>query len=284
MPAIFGAAGNGDLFYNEGYKASADMPEWLFKFGLDAYEYQCGNGVRIGEETAGKIKDAAEKYKIEMSLHSPYFINLATPDEQKQINSIDYILQSARAAKAMGASRVVVHSGAIGKLTREEALFLAKNTLKNARQTLDNNNFSDIVLCIETMGKINQLGNLDEVLELCSEDERHLPTIDFGHLNARSLGGIKTISDYAVILDKIEDKLGRDRLLCFHAHFSKIEYTKGGEKKHLTFSDNLFGPEFEPLAELIAKKNLSPHIICESAGTQPEDALYMKKAYLNFIS
>ena len=98
------------FFASRALPMAMSMPEWLFKFGLDAYEYQCGNGVRIGEETAGKIKEAAEKYKIEMSLHSPYFINLATPDEQKQINSIDYILQSARAAKAMGASRVVVSS------------------------------------------------------------------------------------------------------------------------------------------------------------------------------
>lgn len=279
MNAIFGAAGNGDLFYAQGNKASEQMPEWLKNFGLDAYEYQCGNGVRIGQATAEKIKNEAEKNGIVMSLHSPYYINLATPEEEKRANSINYIMQSAVAARYLGADRIVVHSGAIGKLTREEATEYAKITLKLAQEQLDREGFSDMHLCIETMGKINQLGNLDEVMELCLLDDRFLPTIDFGHLNARTLGSIKTIDDYAEILDTIENKLGADRLKVFHSHFSKIEYTKGGEKKHLTFEDTEFGPDFEPLAEIIAKKNLCPHIICESAGTQPEDALAMKKMY-----
>lgn len=281
MSAIFGAAGNGDLFYAQGHKASEEMPQWLYDFGLDAYEYQCGNGVRIKEETACKIKAAAEG-KIVMSVHSPYYINLATPDEEKRQNSINYIMQSAAAASWLGAERIVVHSGALGKLSREEALGLAKITLSMAQKELDNSGYN-VVLCIETMGKINQLGDLDEVMELCSLDERFLPTIDFGHLNARTLGGIKTIDDYEKILDTIENKLGHNRLKVFHSHFSKIEYTKGGEKKHLTFEDDVFGPNFEPLAELIARKNLSPHIICESAGTQPEDALQMKKMYQTFL-
>ena len=120
MSAIFGAAGNGDLFYAQGFKASEQMPKWLKDFGLDAYEYQCGNGVRIGESTALKIKNAALENGIIMSVHSPYYINLATPDEEKRANSINYIMQSAQAAAWLGADRVVVHSGAIGKMQREE--------------------------------------------------------------------------------------------------------------------------------------------------------------------
>ena len=283
MGAIFGPAGNGDLFYAEGFKASEQMPGWLKNFGLDAYEYQCGNGVRIGAATAEKIKKSAEEAKIEMSLHSPYYINLATPEEEKREKSVNYIMQSADAAKMLGAERIVVHSGALGKLTREEALENAKITLRAAQKELDENGFSDIRLCIETMGKINQLGDLDEVMELCLIDDRFLPTIDFGHLNARWHGTIKTAEDYEKIIDTIENRLGSERVKIFHSHFSKIEYTKGGEKKHLTFEDDIYGPEFEPLASVLAKRHLSPHIICESAGTQPEDALAMKKMYENYL-
>ena len=64
-----------------------------------------------------------------------------------------------------------------------------------------------------------------------------------------------------------------------HCHFSKIEWTDKGEKKHLTFDDSVYGPDFEPLVSAIAKEGLSPTIICESAGTQSEDALKMKKYY-----
>ncbi len=282
MSAIFGAAGNGDLFYQQGYKASEQMPKWLKEFGLDAYEYQCGNGVRIGKETAEKIKKEAKENNILISLHSPYYINLATPEEEKRINSINYILQSAQAVIWLGGDRVVVHAGALGKLSRTEALENAKVTLKEAKKALDEKGFSNVRLCIETMGKINQLGDLTEVMELCKLDDSFLPTIDFGHLNARTIGKIKTKEDYRAILDEMENKIGMERTKIFHSHFSKIEYTeKGGEKKHLTFEDKVFGPDFEPLAELIYERGLSPHIICESAGTQPEDALAMKNMYKN---
>ncbi len=281
MKANFGVAGNSDSFYNEGHKASEEMPKWLADFGLDAYEYQCGNGVRCGEATAKKIAAAAVENNIIMSVHSPYYINLATPEEEKRAGSINYIMQSAQLAKYLGGERVVVHSGAIGKLKREEALEFAKKTLTLARCEMENAGFSDIRLCIETMGKINQLGNLDETLELCRIDDSFLPCIDFGHLNARTLGGLKEKADFEEIFNKIEDRLGKDRLKIFHSHFSKIEYTKGGEKKHLTFEDDVFGPDFDFVAQIIAERGLAPTIICESCGTQAEDALFMKKMYMS---
>ena len=281
MKPIFGVAGNSDSFYKDGNKASEHMPRWLSDFGLDAYEYQCGNGVRCGRETAEKIADEARKNGIIMSVHSPYYINLATNDEQKRMGSVNYILQSAQLAVYLGGERVVVHSGALCGLSRNEALSYAKKTLILAREKMIENGLSNIRLCIETMGKINQLGNLFEVMELCRIDDSFLPCIDFGHLNARTLGGLKTVSDFEVIFDEIKNKLGEEREKVFHSHFSKIEFTAGGEKKHLTFADTVYGPEFEPVAEIIAKRNLAPTIICESSGTQAEDSLTMKKIYEN---
>lgn len=276
---LFGPAGNSESFYNEGNKASEQMPAWLKSKGLTAYEYQCGKGVRIGEATAKKIRDNAVENGIVLSLHTPYFINLATPEEEKRIKSIDYIMQSLTAADFLGADRIVIHSGAIGKMTREEALENAKVTLKSAWAEAVDRGFSHISFCIETMGKINQLGDLNEVMELCKVNDSFLPTIDFGHLNARTLGGIKTKEDYEQILDTMTNEIGQDRVKIFHSHFSRIEYTKGGEKKHLTFEDNVYGPYFEPLAELVYKGGLTPTFICESAGTQTEDAKNMQDYY-----
>ena len=207
MKANFGVAGNSDSFYAAGHKASEEMPKWLKGFGLDAYEYQCGNGVRCGEATAKKISAEAEKNGIIMSVHSPYYINLATTEEEKREGSINYIMQSAQLVKYLGGDRIVVHSGALGKLTREEALSFAKKTLTLARTELISNGFENVRLCIETMGKINQLGNLDEVMELCRLDESFLPCIDFGHLNARTLGGLKTKADFDEIFDAIENSI-----------------------------------------------------------------------------
>lgn len=279
MSANFGPAGNAESFSAMGYKNSLDIPEYIEKMGLDAYEYQCGRGVKIGEDKADMLGRLAAEKGIKLSLHAPYYISMSSVEEQKRDNSVDYILASARAVNAMGGSRIVVHTGSCGKLPREEALRLAKDTMKKAIAALDNEGLGNIRVCPETMGKMNQLGTLDEVLELCTLDERLLPCIDFGHLNARTLGTLKEKQDFAAVLDAIENKLGAARLKEFHSHFSKIEYTAGGEKRHLTFEDTVFGPDYEPLIELIYERGLCPTVICESAGTQAEDALAMKKLY-----
>lgn len=283
MSAIFGPAGSSEDFLKN-YKSSLDMPKYLHKMGLDAFEYQCGQGVRVSDALAASLKANAEKEGITLSLHAPYFISLSGTEKEKRDKSIDYILQSASAAQRMGAKRIVIHSGSCAKITRLEALELAKDTLIRARDEACKNGFSDIHFCPETMGKINQLGNLEEVIELCKLDDSFIPTIDFGHLNARTLGEVNSKQAFEKILDLIGNELGSDRLRCFHSHFSKIEYTQnGGEKRHLTFEDTIYGPDFEPLMELIAKKNLSPTFICESAGTQSFDALAMKKSYQSFL-
>ncbi len=282
MSAIFGPAGSSADFLKK-YKSSLDMPAYLKDMGLDAFEYQCGQGVRVSDSLGASLKQKAEECGITLSLHAPYFISLSSVEPEKRDKSIDYILQSASAATKMGADRIVIHSGSCAKLTRQEALSLACDTLKRAREAAVSQGFAHVHFCPETMGKINQLGNLEEVLTLCELDDTFIPCIDFGHLNARTLGEVNSKAAFEFILDSIKNRLGSDRLKSFHSHFSKIEYTqKGGELRHLTFEDTVFGPDFEPLMELIAKMNLSPTFICESAGTQSFDALAMKLSYLKY--
>ena len=108
--------------------------------------------------------------------------------------------------------------------------------------------------------------------------------VDFGHLNARERGFFTDSDSYRRIFDDIANGLGDDYARTLHCHFSKIEYTSAGEKKHLTFADEVYGPLFEPLADAIAKEGLCPRIICESAGTMAEDALYMKNAYMSALN
>lgn len=273
-----GPAGNSDGFLEMGYKSTLDVPEYLTKKDLNAYEYQCGRGVRISTIMAEELGARARLADIALSVHAPYYISLSGTEEDKRLKSLDYILQTARAAKDMGASRIVVHSGSAGKISREDALALAADTLRRARKAMDDNGYGEIHLCPETMGKVNQLGTLEEVLALCKADERLIPCLDFGHLNARTFGGLKDYGDFKKIFETIENELGLERLRTFHGHFSKIAYTiPGGEKAHLTFADTEYGPEFEPLARLIDEYGCSPTIICESAGTQAEDAAAMKK-------
>lgn len=272
--AIFGPAGQCEAATAAKVKSTEKLMDFLAETGVDAFEYQCGRGVNIREEKANAIgKKAAEK-GITLSLHAPYYISLASAEEEKRDNSIRYILESARAAEWMGAERIVVHPGGLGKLSREDAWQLASKTLMRAVEAVRAEGLKTII-CPEVMGKINQLGTLSEVLDFCKLDESLLPCVDFGHLNSRMHGEM----DYNTALDEIFTALGEERARMIHIHFSKIEYSKGGEVRHLTFEDNQFGPDFRPLMEQLVQRKMTPTVICESAGSQTLDALAMKLYY-----
>ena len=285
MSAKFGPAGNSDSF-SKAHRSSVEAPEWIAGLGLDCYEYQCGKGVHVGEETARRVGERARQAGISLSLHAPYFINLANPDRSALEKTIGYISAACLVASQMGAGRVVIHSGALMKRSRREALDIARRSLRDVIAACDDQGFGHIALCPETMGKINQLGDLDEVLELCTLDERLIPCIDWGHLYARSLGADDGQETFSRMLDRVEEVLGTERAARFHSHFSHIQFTPGGgEKCHRTFSDNDgYGPDWAPLAAQVARRGWSPTFICESAGTQAEDALTMKRIYEQYAA
>ncbi len=281
--AKFGPAGTGESFKAMGYKTSLQVPGYLQAIGLTWFEYQCGRGVNISQEKAQQLGQKAKEHGIGISLHAPYYISLASKEEEKRLNSVNYILKSAQAVDWMGGNRIVVHPGGLGGLSREDATSLACETLQKAQDCLDENGLSHIHICPETMGKINQLGTLEEVLQMCQIDRRFLPCIDFGHLNARTHGQVNSAQAFAQVLELTGERLGRERVTSFHSHFSKIEYTDGGEKRHLTFEDMVYGPDYEPLLRLVAEQQLTPVFVCESAGTQAEDALLMQNTYCSFL-
>ena len=278
----FGTAGLSDSFKASGGKTPADIARFTASFGLTAFEYQCGRGVRISADRAAELGAACAEQGIVLSVHAPYYISMSSLEEEKRLHSVDYILQSCAAVKAMGGRRVIFHTGSCGKQSREAALEKALDTLTRAQKAVDEAGYGDCILCPETMGKVGQLGTLDEVLALCAVDKRITPCIDFGHLYARSRGQDLADSEgkgYAALLDRLEQALGDERAKNFHAHFSRIAYTDGGEKMHLTFADTQYGPPHEPLMKLLKQRGLHPTIICESAGTQAEDAATLRKAF-----
>lgn len=281
MGAIFGPAGNSLEFYDEGHKSTLEAPGWVERYGLDCYEYQAGKGIYGSDETFRKIGEKAKEHNVRLSFHAPYYISLSSVEEEKRLNSVSYIEKSVDAASKMGADLIVIHTGSASKISREEAVALAKDTVYKALLKCGDRG---VTLALETMGKKNQLGTLEEVLDICSIDKRLRPVIDFGHLNARNVGGLfVTKEDYLRVFDLISEKLGPEYAKTLHCHFSKIEYTSAGEKKHLTLDDEVFGPPYEPLMECIAGNGLSPRIICESDGTQARDALRMKNYYQSII-
>ena len=274
----FGPGGNCDDFAAK-YKGKTILaPRFVAENGLDVYEYEAGRGIMASEEALVAFGAAAKYAGVALTFHAPYFISLSSVEPEKRENSIRYIAESLYAAELMDAEIIVVHTGSASKITRAEAMTLAADTVYRALCTLPENG---IAIGLETMGKINQLGTLEEVITLCKMDSRLSPVVDFGHLNARSIGtAFPTADDYARVFTRIAEELGDEKAKHLHCHFSRIEYTeKGGEKRHVTLSDTNWGPDPEPLLRVISDMKLAPTIICESAGTQTRDARYMKEYF-----
>ena len=269
---VFGPGGMADDMRADKLK-TPDVPAWLVKKGLTAFEYECGRGVPNTPAVFSALGKTAAENGVTLSVHAPYFISLSGLDDAIRMKSVGYIAKSVECAELMGAGIIVIHCGSCAQQSRADAMARSADTLAAALDEVR----TDVVFGVETMGKINQLGTLEEVVELCSASPRLRPVVDFGHLNARNIGGYYvTRDDYRRTFDYVGEKLGGDAAKYLHCHFSKIMYTPaGGEKEHLTFDDTEYGPEFEPLIEAIAKEGLCPSVICESDGTQARDALMM---------
>ncbi len=279
----FGPSGNPDDFYEDGNKSSDQMPLWLNRKGLNAYEYQCSKGVNIGEKKANDIGNESDKYGIFMSIHAPYYINFASDNPINLEKSRKYLTDSMVAAVWMGAKRVVFHPGSCAGIDRNIALERVITQVKITLNEASDLGVDNVTICPELMGKINQVGDLDEIIAICKSDDRLIPCIDFGHLHARNFGSLNSCEDFEQVIVKLTDALGQERAKKFHCHFSRIEYTqKGGEKRHRTFDEPEYGPDFTYLVPLIYKYDLQPVFICESNGTMAKDALKMKNLYENF--
>ncbi len=275
-----GPSGNSESFYASGRKHTYQEGEYLSTLGLNAFEYSFGRGVSMSDETAAKIKAEFQKYDIAISVHAPYYTNFANPDPEMITKSIGYIIQSIFACNKLGGERVVFHPAACGKALRADAVAATKSNLKLLAERCREIDL-DFKLCAETMGKLNQIGTVEEVVDFCLIDDMFYPCFDFGHINSYMRGGLKTKDDYRRILDYTIDRLGFDKASQMHVHFSKIMYGDKGEIKHLTFDDQKYGPDYAPLAELFDEYKMSPYIVCESNGTMSDDALAMKNMHKN---
>ncbi len=280
----FGPSGAGESFYEQGFTKTEQAADWLKDKNIDLFEYSFGRGVNIKDEKAQILKDAFEKANIEISVHAPYYINFANPDDEKAINSVNYVLESAFMARKMGANRIIFHPASQGKEDRTIAVDRTFLRLQNLAEIIKAEGLDDMIFCPETMGKLVQIGTIEEVTRFCQIAPFYVPTVDFGHINAREQGSLKSIEDFKTRIQYMIDKLGFDRIKNFHVHFSKIQYSAKGEVRHLNFDDTIYGPGYEPFIDACIALNVEPHIICESAGNQTEDSMAMKAYYLSKVS
>lgn len=250
-----GPAGSGGLGNIEGVKKVARM-------GLDCMEVEFTYGVRMSVDDAGKVGALAEEKGIILSVHAPYYINLASDDKAKIIASKKRILDSCERAHALGARCVVFHAGFYQKKTAEQTYDLINKGISEIQKVIKEKKWK-VRLCPEITGKPSQFGSIEEIKRLM-KDTGCAITVDFSHLYARQQGKI----DYAKVLNKLPKKI--------HAHFSGIEYGEKGERKHVVTQKKFF----EPLARELVKRKLDITLINESP--QPyKDAAMMKSVLRN---
>ncbi len=246
-----GPAGSSGLGNLGGIKKVARMK-------LDCMEVEFTYGVRMTLDTAEKVGILAKEKEIALSVHAPYYINLASDEKEKILASKKRILDSCERAHVLGAKNVVFHAGFYQKKTQKKTYGMIKKAILGMQKYISRKKW-DVNLCPEITGKPSQFGSLDELLKLKRETGCGL-TVDFSHLYARHQGEL----DYGRLLKKLPRK--------FHAHFSGIEYGKKGERKHVKTKKAFF----EPLAKELIKRRPDITLICESP--QPyKDAKMMKK-------
>ncbi len=279
----FGVAGNSNIFFDEGHTSTLEAAKWCKERNIDVFEYSFGRGINIGDNACMELRKEFEANGVSLTVHAPYYINFANPDPEMIAKSVLYVLNSLKKLTLMGGDRVVVHPATQGKAERAEAVARTKDNLAILANEVERFNGQDFKICLETMGKLAQIGDAAETAEFCTLAPFFYPCIDFGHLNARTFGSLKTKDDFLAVFDVFLNKLPFEKVRDMHIHFSKIMYGNKGEIKHLTFADTEYGPEFEPLCEAILKLGLNPYIICESDGTQAEDTVTMKNIYLSGI-
>ncbi len=279
----FGVAGNSNSFYSEGNKSTIQAGAWCKNRGIDVFEYSFGKGINIKDETAHLIGEEFAKNGVELTVHAPYYINFANPDEEKINNSINYVMNSIKKLYFFKGDRVVVHPATQGKATREVAVDTTLNNLLKLKEAIEINNLTNFKICLETMGKLGQIGTLEEIVKFCNLADFYYPCVDFGHLNARTQGQFNSPSAFEDAIKYMLDNLPFEKVNFTHIHFSKIMFSAKGEVKHLTFADEIYGPNFEDFSGILHKYALNPVIICESDGTQAEDTIFMKNHYFRSI-
>ena len=221
----FGPSGNDEFFYAEGNKSSLEAPEWLKNKGLSAYEYSFGRGYRMTSKMAQELGAKAKEHGIELSIHAPYYINLANPSDEMAEKSYEYILTGLKLLRAMGGRHLVFHIGSESKQDRKVALDLIDKRLDILIKKIYESGYNDLFICPETMGKQAQIGTYKEIVDFCTKDKILVPTFDFGHIYALNNGNFGSYEDYMEVFNYAIEKLGYDRVKNCHIHFSKIMFS-----------------------------------------------------------
>jgi len=248
--------------------------ERLRELGLGCLEVQFVQGVRMGEASARLVAETASREKVRLSVHAPYFINLNAHDPEKLAASQARLLQAARIGALCGARTINAHVAFYLGDPPPVVYQRVKQNLEKVIATLRREG-NPATIRPELMGKESQFGNLEELLSLSAEIEGVRPTIDFAHWHART-GKNNSYEEFAALLKRVGERLGRPGLEDMHIHLSGIQYSKAGERKHLKLRES--DMHYQALLQALKDSRAGGMVICESPNLE-EDALLLQETY-----
>jgi len=245
----------------------------LIQLKLNAQEIEFVRNVYLSSKAAKEVGKIAKEFGIRLSVHCPYAINLSSTDKKVIEASKQRIWDSIMRATELNASPVVFHPGYYMGQSSDAAFSSVKDACESLVEKMKEHGIKNVLLGLETTGKVSQFGTLDELVELCKKTKGCVPAVDPAHIFARQAGNI----NYSEMFDKLKLL----KLEHYHMHFSGIKWRPakpvgGNEWYHMEIKVNQ--PLFEPLAKEILKRKLDITIISESPVLE-QDSLVMKKEF-----
>lgn len=290
---LFGTSGFPPSFLNEHKGRREAIFYWLKDYGLDWIELQNTRGVKMPNEQAELYSRLAMEYGIGISIHAPYYITLASADNEVKNRSLERIMQCVALCERLKCERIIFHPGHFpgsGEEDRKSAVKKIITALKELKNDIPQNVF----IYPETAGKKSQIGSVEEIVQICSEITYAIPCIDLAHVHAFRDGSLVCKESICEIIDFLFQHCGEEKIDKLHCHMYPVEVYAHGEKRHVTFDDvpknvqmslfgNVLGDSYFPRAEdyisAIKEKEIFPVTICEAHNTQDTGALLMKNLY-----
>ena len=241
-----------------------DAAAWLTGRGYRAVEIGFAGGFWLDYDTAPLLGEAMRAADIAVSVHAPLAAFMGHVAREKKFKmALGMLDHTAGLAKAVGAEVIVFHPGFLLGRERERARADVVDQLGDVRERLAAKDRL-VPFGVEVMGRVRELGTLDDVLAIASQVDFVRPVLDFAHMHATSDGAYTDVDAFASALEAADEVL--EPGAPFHIHFSDIAYANRNETKHLPYGEGTL--RAEPLRDALERFARPATVISES----PDDA------------
>jgi deoxyribonuclease-4 len=263
----------GAIRFGPAFVASRERPEdaveYLVQRGYAACEIDFEGGFWMDWDYASRLGAVAADHGIALSIHAPIAAFVGHVDRGKKLRmAVGMLDHTAGLARACGAAPVVFHPGFLLGREREAAIAAVVEQLGELRERLAGKE-RDVPFGVEVMGRVRELGSLEDVVAIASQVPWVRPVLDFAHLHAVTDGGYTEADAFAAALDAADAVM--EPGVPFHIHFSDISFANRNEKSHLPYGEGTL--RAEPLAEALAGHERPATVISESPDEASSQAI-----------